>query len=149
MDFEGSWAVRYKDGTILSQWESDTETPLRNIEWSNVEKVIFESEWEQRELEITYDSTVYVPHLRTRTLMVQEFGQMRIFMIVLSLIGQPIDDDSVHYVLYWIPTGLVHECYKFNCPEVSQWGTRFTAGQLESLSARHDMTEVISDAQLV
>lgn len=148
MDFEGSWAVRYKDGTILSQWESDKETPLRNIDWPNVDKVIFDSQWETRELNIQYDSAYLVPHLRTRTLMVQQHGQMRIFMIVLSLIGEPVSDESVQYVLYWIPTGVIHECHMFNCPDVSRWATSFTAGQVESLSARHDMVEVMSDAYL-
>lgn len=149
MDYEGSWAVRYKDGVVLSQWEGDKETPLRTIDWPNVEKVIFESQWETRELDVAYDPQYFVPHLRTRTMMVQGYGQMRIFMIVMSLKDQEVTDESVKYVFYWTPVGIVHECHLFNCPQISQWATRFTSGTIEGLPEKHDIAEVVTDAHLV
>jgi hypothetical protein len=42
-------------------------------------------------------------------------------MIVTHLKGQPISDQSVKHVFFWMPDGTSHDCDQFNCPDVARY----------------------------
>ena len=120
---EGTWAVRYKDGTILSQYdrasphffvspghERGGEVPFRAIEWNRVSEVFFESDFAKSTFAILDPGEQYSLSLKCRTFMVQwsepgpegkELGfsaQIRAFMICTTHRDMPIDLDRVETI---------------------------------------------------
>ena len=140
---EGSWAVRYQDGTVLHQHDSqhpaynhdNHEVPIKAIEWDRVASVLMQSQLDTREIPLPPAGPGYQWSMRWRVTVAAmggtaSAGPLRILMLVHSVAGVPVDEHSVDKVIYWSPMGILHECSDFECPDIRQYASRISAGKL-------------------
>lgn len=154
---EGSWAVRYEDGTIQAQYDPASvgydpeggEVPFRAIEWDRVTHVIFESQWDRSELKITPAGPGYQWSLRARVTTVGDHGAIRMLILLHSVAGVPVDEHSVDLAYYWTPNGIFHECRKFDCGRMREYTAKLLHGLPPvGVPSIHDECTVQADSVL-
>ena len=137
---EGTWSVEYADGTTLGQWDdTDTERPLRDIDWARAITITFDSEWSHATFDVSNAQPGIQTSIRCRTFMMPFVGiAIRVFMIVLSNTGESVTENSTRAVTYWAPNGAVHTCTDFLCSTVATWSqtisTQGTLGEIPTHS---------------
>lgn len=154
MQANASWAVRYKDGRELRQFDDKApeflngEVPYRAINWPEVKDLMLGSALLEQTFEMSPPPEGIQISLRSRHFKMLTGDTVTCFMITLSREGEEVTNDSVVSVLYWFPDGSTHECPHFNCPDVSDYGAamvhRLTASLMPST---HELkTEVSATA---
>lgn len=139
---EGMWSVKYVDGTTIGQWDNlPDERPLRDIDWARASTIMFSSVWN----EAVFDVSTAVPgiqkSIRCRTFMMPAQGiAIRLFMLVLSNEGLPVNENSTRAVTYWAPNGAVHNCTDFLCSVVADW--------TQAAGKQGELSEIPDHAQL-
>jgi hypothetical protein len=131
-----TWLVRYSDGSELHQYDKSSEkfiadageVPYRAIEWDRVvELTLSSAEWESR-FTIAQPPEGTKLSLRSRHFRTQEGVTVPCFMVVQSIAGEEVTDESVQWVLYWLPNGVDHQCPHFNCPDVANYALKLVHG---------------------
>ena len=150
-----SWVVEYEDGTFLAQYDSDgKETPYRAIDWPRVRKLKFESQDVIQTFDVGPTPEGLSLSLRSRHFKgvvgdTVSDELMQCFMLVLSKTGEPVSEETVDSVLYWFPTGVMHDCLLFNCPDVSAYGSHLVHLEPGSLMPRHGAANLGTGAVLI
>jgi hypothetical protein len=162
----GSWAVAYNDGTWVHQYdtqhpmylENAGEVPYKAIDWTKVERVVFENVRVRSDFAVQHPGPEWQVSLRSRQFITNAAGGTAVtlaFMVVTSEAGQEVTDASTHQVMYWLPTGVVHECHLLNCPDVAQYAQDLAKHLLLDDASVPGMPEatralpVLADAHLV
>lgn len=137
----------YSDGTDLAQYDEKSplflgepglgEVPYRAIEWNRVESLRLESQYHKSEFSIIQPPEGYKISLRRRAWGSAQGDETMVFMIVVSVDGVEVDDQSTAHVTYWFPNGVVHDCPRFNCPDVA----KYASGMLHGIPGRSLMPE--------
>lgn len=132
---EGRWSVEYADGTTLNQWDSSPERPLGDIDWARAVTITLASEWASATFDVSPNIDGIKQSLRVRTFMLPAHGvAIRVFMLILSNEGLPVDGNSTRAVTYWAPNGSVHNCTDFECSIIGKWSqTAGKAGVLQDI----------------
>lgn len=158
MAIEASWAVRYKDGTLLAQYDASSEhfsaegqeVPFKAIDWPNVAHVIFESQYDRMELPLAPAGPGKTWSLRARVTMGVAGSSVRVFILLHSVAGVPVDEHSVDKAVYWTPTGILHTCRFFDCSSVRAYTQQLVHGRAAGagLMPRHDLVDTLADTIL-
>lgn len=151
---QGSWAVEYRDGSTLAQFQDHPqaisgEVPYRAIDWSQVERVIFESPLARSVVTIPAAHDGMRWSLRSRHIQNMHGDSAMFFMLVQSVVDQEVNDDSVKYVLYWAPNGIIHESPLFNSPDIYRYGLNQVHGLSGALMPAHDTLQLAADATII
>lgn len=120
----GSWAVRYADGSALSQYQDhpeavNGEVPLHLINWSQVTELQFESQWAQSTFTIVQPPEGYGLRLVRRTIQLLSGPTLSLFLLVCY--QGTFDPESTDHATYWLPDGTVHQCPHFDCTDVRHY----------------------------
>lgn len=147
---EGTWAVRYTDGSVVSQYDQEHpaffrseghprggEIPYRAIEWPKVTELVLESEHAKSTFAVQDPGPGYSVALKSRTFMVPSAGmELRCFMICTMRDDVEINLDHIativaatERVVFWMPDGSTHDCPHYDCPDVANWVTGLATGQ--------------------
>lgn len=133
MNLNGSWAVVYRDGSTLSQYDTTSphcvqeagEVPYRKIDWPEVTTLILASQILEQHFPITPVPPEFKTSLRSRTFKTMTGEQVTCFMVVVSKDDEDVTPENTSSVFYWFPDGTVHECVHFDCPDVGHFGALF------------------------
>lgn len=150
---EGTWAVVYQDGSIQAQLDPNSrgylveggEVPYRAIDWTQAKSVLFHSNETTAQYDVAYDANWHVS-LRSRVFMTRGGVALRAFILLVSVPGEEVNEESVKSAVYWFPTGVTHECFSFDCAEVRRWASAQVHGRQEGLMPIHEQLETTADA---
>ena len=135
----------YDDGTLLAEGTS----LARDIDWSQVVRVRFESQWDTYNVDVTGLRDMYRLSLQKRVVKTVGHGTVRVSMLIISKLNEPVNEETTEKVIYWFPHGIVHECTHFRCVEVSTAAQQISMGNQAGLKIIHGATTVKSDLLLV
>lgn len=142
-----SWEVEYSDGSFLTE-HGEQVTPMSAIEWSRVVRVYFASAQAQVTIELP-DPSMVVPNqpnlawsLRARHFLTMSGETLRCLMLVLSDVGQPVDERSTKLAYYWLPDGTEHTSPLFDSPDVRRYAAGLLHGLRPSLMPFHSQLTV-------
>ena len=149
----GSWLVRYEDGT--EEWQYNTssphftsgEVPYRAIQWPRVRKLIFESQYAKSEFDVEPVPDDFKTTLHSRHFWRPEGVSISCFLVVVSHKAQTPKDGAVSD-FYWNPDGTTHNCHLYDCPDVAQYGGHVVNGKVPDLSPEHGIQQLQLDASL-
>lgn len=140
------WAVEYRDGTVLQQWDKNHpqfvgsedhpfggEVPYRAIQWHKVARVIFGNADREDSFDFGEVPEGLKPSLRSRHYTALGCAATCWFLLVLSKQEVEVTDESTEQVFYWGPNGETHICPKLNCPVVNSYAAKALRGSVVSL----------------
>lgn len=147
----GSWFVRYEDGT--EEWQhnanspqfSNGEVPYRAIDWPRVRTLVFESQYARREFAVSPLPPGYKTTLHSRHFWRPEGVSISCFLVVVSHAELTPKEGAVS-VFYWFPDDTTHDCHLYDCPDVGRYGGCVVNGQVPDLAPEHGLVQVQLDA---
>ena len=144
-----SWEVEYQDGGGLSQYDAEgNEVPYRAIDWPRVSRLILESQAVRRMFEVHPTPELHLS-LRSRHFMTADGTGTMCFVLLGSQPGREIDAESTRWALYWFPDDTLHECPRFDCSDVRQYGSNLVHGQPRHLMPQGHDVEVAADTVVI
>jgi len=146
MDIKRStWAIFYQNGEILPEINQDgTINTMKSVDWSATDKVVFESQWDKKIVDITEflgnkSLDDYTLSLRRRNILTLGKGSLSILMLLLSEKNKPINESTTIKALYWFPNGITHTCNKFRCVECSKLGQNINKKEITGIKNSHEI----------
>jgi hypothetical protein len=146
---QGTWSVWYEDGSVLTE----NTHKMKDVDWSQAVTVCFESQWDTCNIDVKELREQHRLSLRRRHVQaVYTDGTQKkvgILMLVMSEPGVDVNKDTTRKVIYWLPTGIKHECAHFRCVEVSECARSLNAGERVGVKIKHAHEKVQGDTMIL